>query len=93
MQLNLKPDNDTAKCIWYLRGDDPVVSKALRYIVAMLGKSVGYVHCPGLALMRGVETLREGTKERQRQREGGRVAEKLKILVWKKILLHSKDHL
>lgn len=59
-QFNLKPDNDTSGCIRYLRGDDPVVSKALRDVVAKLGKSVGYVNRPGLALMGGVEALREG---------------------------------
>lgn len=61
---NLKPDNDTSERSRYLRGDDPVVSEALRYVVAMLGKSVGHVNRPGLALMRGVEALREGVKER-----------------------------
>lgn len=76
-QFNLKPDNDASECIRYLRGDDPVVSKALRYVVAMLGKSVGYINRPGLTLMRGVEALREGTKERERQgrEKGGRVGE------------------
>lgn len=65
-QFNLKPDNDASECIQYLGGDDPVVSKALWYVVAMLRKPVGYVNCPGLALMRGVEALRDGTIKRER---------------------------
>lgn len=36
----------------------------------MLGETVGYINCPGLALMRGVKALREGRIYEKREREG-----------------------
>lgn len=64
----------------YLWGDDPVVGEALRYVVAMLGETVGDVHRPGLTLMWGVEALREVWK---RGREKGQKWGKFKrSLVW-----------
>lgn len=70
--FNLKPDNDTSERLQYLWGDDPVVGEALRYVVAMLGETVGDVHRPGLTLMWGVEALREVWK---RKREGIKVGQ------------------
>lgn len=44
--------------IWYLGGDDSVVSKALWYVVAMLGETICYINRPGVTLMRGVKALK-----------------------------------
>lgn len=56
------------KMFFYLWWDDSVICKALRYVVAILGKSVCYVNCPGVTLMRGVNALRE-QRDRLRKRQ------------------------
>lgn len=53
---------------WYLGGDDSVVGKALRDVVAVLGEAVRYINGPGVALMGRVNALREGTVEEEREK-------------------------
>lgn len=62
--------NSGANNIRYLGGDDSVVSKALRYVVAMLGEAVCYINRPGVTLMGGVKALRDGRTHEKREGRG-----------------------